>query len=270
MNFTAIRSYGRSRVPAVLLPILLVVSAGCDLAMADYKEKATAEWRKSYEIQPGGRVEIGNVNGKVVVRAGEGNAVEVVAIKTGRGATPEAAKEALERLNIRETVSPSEVKIETQIDRTGGLFNHSGSIEYTVRVPASVELKATTVNGGVEIEGVSGRVIAETTNGGIHGRGIAGPIEASTTNGGVDVEVTQVTDAGVRLECTNGGIKLRLPADARASISARVTNGGIDTGNLPLQTRGESSRRRLDADMNGGGPRIALEGTNGGISITSR
>jgi hypothetical protein len=74
----------------------------------------------------------------------------------------------------------------------------------------------------------------------------------------------------VKLECTNGGIRLRLPADAKASISARITNGGIETSGLTLDATGAQSRRRLDGRLNGGGPRIDLEGTNGGIRISSR
>ena len=60
----------------------------------------------------------------------------------------------------------------------------------------------------------------------------------------------------VDAETTNGGIKLRLPADAKASISARIVNGGIDTEGLSIQSSGEASKRRLDGNLNGGGPRI--------------
>ena len=261
----------RLRLLACLLPVLLAASAGCDIAMADQKEKATADWRKSYQLQAGGRVEISNVNGKIRVLPSTGNTVEVVATKTGRGPTQEAAKASLERVEIRESQSDRGITIETHFPRASGMFeNNHASVEYELRVPASAEVKATTVNGGVEINGVEGRIIAEATNGGIEGRGIGGPIDATTTNGGVDVELTKVAESGVKLECTNGGITLRLPGDARASISARVTNGGIDTGGLALKARGEATRRRLDGDLNGGGPRITLEGTNGGITLVAR
>ena len=256
----------------LVLPVLLVASAGCDIAMADFAEKETAEWRKTYELRPGGLVEISNVNGKIDVVTGEGNTVEVVATKIGQGANTEAAKQTLSRIEIREGSSADGIKIETHFDRSGGgLFGHANwQVQYKVKVPMSAELKLSNVNGGLEIAGVAGRITAEATNGGIRARDIAGTIEATTTNGGVDVDLSKVTEGGARLECTNGGIHLRLPADAAASVSARVTNGGIDTGGLAFQTRGETSRRRMDGDLNGGGPRITLAGTNGGISISSR
>jgi putative adhesin len=262
----------RLRAATLVVPLLCVASAACDIAMADLKEKETAEWRKTYELQPGGRLEIGNVNGKIDVRPGTGNTVEVVAEKIAQGATKEAAREALGRVEITDDASPSLVKVETKLHKgTAGIFGGVNvQVQYSVRVPSNIEVHVSTVNGGIEISGVTGRVLAEATNGGIRGREIAGPIEASTTNGGVDVELTKVAESGVKLETTNGGIKLRLPTDAKASISARIVNGGIDTEGFSIQKTGENSRRRLDGDLNGGGPRIQLEGTNGGISIRPR
>jgi hypothetical protein len=259
------------RALVLMLP-LLVVSAGCDIAMADFSEQQSDEWRKTYTLEPGGRVAIANVNGKIDVVAGDGNEVEVVAKKTGRAASQEAAKEALGRIQIVDSVSDGVIKVETKIDRSaGGLFNHSGTqVEYTVRLPRSAALDVSTVNGGIEIVGVTGAVVAEATNGGVRARDISGAIDASTTNGGVHVELASVSPDGVKLECTNGGVTLSLPADAKATISARVTNGGIDTNDLKLETRGEATRRRLDGDLNGGGARIQLSGTNGGIKISSR
>ncbi len=259
------------RLAALMLPLVLA-SAACDIAMADHKEKETAEWRKTYELQPGGRLELGNVNGKIDVQAGTGNTVEVVAEKIGHGPTKEAAREALGRIDIKDEASPTLVKIETKIERgQSGLFGGGNlQVRYTVRVPANLEVHVSTVNGGVDVTGANGRVVAECTNGGVRGREIGGAFEGTTTNGGVDVELAKVADAGVKLETTNGGIRLRLPSSAKASISARITNGGIDTDGLTIDTIGESSKRRLDGQLNGGGPRIQLEGTNGGIRISSR
>jgi DUF4097 and DUF4098 domain-containing protein YvlB len=262
----------RLRAAMLILPVALAISAGCDIAMADFAEKESAEWRKTYELSPGGQVEIGNVNGRIRVATGEGNKVEIVALKTARAANVDAAKQTLGRIEIRESSSADGVKIETHFERaSSSLFNHTNwQVEYTVRVPASANVKLSTVNGGVEVDGVSGRVTAEATNGGIVARGIAGTIQASTTNGGVDVELARVDQAGAKLECTNGGIVLGLPQDSSATLSARVTNGGIDTGGLAIMARGESSRRRLDGDLNGGGPRISMECTNGGIELRKR
>jgi hypothetical protein len=273
MNPPAIRPlHPRIRRSAIAVPVLLVslvALQGCDVVTADLRHTETAEWRKTYELAAGGRVEVSNVNGKIQVEPSAGNTVEVVARKTAKGANPEAAKAALERIEIREEVSPSSISVATKLPR-GGWFEMGGAqVQYTVRVPTSAEVKFTTVNGGVDISGLSGRITAGTTNGGVVARDISGAIDASTTNGGVDVELTRLAEGGATLECTNGGIKLRLPADAKASISARVTNGGIDSSGLAIETT-ESTRRRLEGRLNGGGAPVRIEGTNGGIRIAPR
>jgi hypothetical protein len=253
-----------------LLPILLIAVSGCDIVTADLKAHETAEWRKSYQLAPGGRVEVRNVNGRIEVQPSEGNTVEIVALKSARAGSPEAAKEALNRIEILDSSSGNLIKVETRLPR-GGQFLHLGGTEvrYTLKVPAAAEVEFATVNGGIEVTGLTGRIRTETTNGGIVGRDIGGPIEANTTNGGVEVDVTRIAEHGVKLGCTNGGIKLRLPQDARATISASVTNGGISADGLSIETT-ESSRRRLEGRLNGGGPQVRLEGTNGGIRIASR
>ncbi len=264
----------RSLRPRVLHALVLALlgaaaTAGCDIVTADLRAEQTVQWQKTYPIDANGRVEIDNVNGRIDVEPSSGNTVEVVAIKKAHGATSDAAKEALDRITIAEDVSPSRVKLETKLPRGGGFFGSSGQVEYRVRVPAGIEARFSTVNGGVGVRGLTGRVSAETTNGGVTARDMAGQLQATTTNGGLEIDLASMPEGGVKLECTNGGIHVRLPRDAKATISASITNGGIQTGDLPLDA-GESSRRRLEARMNGGGPRLEIEGTNGGIRFSSR
>jgi hypothetical protein len=246
--------------------------AGCDLATVDLRAQATDEWKRTYTLPPDGRLEIVNVNGRIDVQTGEGP-VEVVAERRVRAASEELARERLGQVQIEEDVSPTAVKLETKMPRGGGLFDGGGvDVTYRVRVPAGIQVRMKTVNGGIELAGLQAAVNAETTNGGVVARGLGGPVQASTTNGGIDVEVDRVAEDGIRLECTNGGIRLRLPRTAKASITARVANGGIDTGGLQIETTGDdrSRRRRLDGQLNGGGPRIDLQGTNGGITISGK
>lgn len=262
----------RVRGAALVLPLVIVgaasvASTGCDLAMQHYNEKQTAEWRKTYDLQPGGRIEIRNINGKIDVQPSAGNSVEVIAEKTARAGSVEAAKAALDLIEIQETASAVEIRIQTRMQRLGGLFGGGNQqVHYTVKVPVMAEATFSTINGGVQIVGLKGRITAEATNGSIKAYDISGPIDATTTNGGVEVELADVSDSGVKLGCTNGGIELKLPATAKANISAHVVNGGINTSGLQIEPI-ESSRRRLEARLNGGGPQIELSGTNGGIRI---
>lgn len=251
-----------------ILLLFAVASAGCDIVTADHRYQETAEWRKSYELAPGGRFEVVNINGQIQVEPASGNTLEVVALKTARGNSPEDAKRALERLEVTEQSNAGTIRIETRYERSGW-FGPSAHVRYTIRLPKDANARFVTTNGGVELRGVSGTLEAQSTNGGIVARDVGGSFSATTTNGGVDVDMSHLGEGGARFQCTNGGVRLRLPSDAKATISATVTNGGIDTGNLPLETT-ESSRRRLEARLNGGGPPVRMSCTNGGLSIHGR
>jgi hypothetical protein len=258
-------------LPVLLLP-LLIASSGCDIVTAEFRSEETAEWRKSYPLDASGHLEISNINGKINVEPSNGNTVQVVAIKKAKGPTPEAAKAALERIQIADDASAGRVRIETKVaPGGGGMFNRGSlQVEYRVRVPVGAEVKVETVNGGIEVSGLKGRVNAETTNGGVQARDIEGTLVATTTNGGLDIDLAQMPEGGVKLECTNGGIRVRLPREAKATISARISNGRISADGLAIETIGDQSRRRLEGRLNGGGPRLEIEGTNGGITLNGR
>lgn len=263
----------RRRVMSLLvLPLLAGCLAGCDIVTADLRSEETAQWQKTYQLDANGRLEINNVNGKIVVEPSAGNTVEVSATKKARGASPEAAKAALERASIVEDVSSGRIRIDTKMANLSGIVFNGGnaSVEYHVKVPAGAEVKFTTVNGGIDVTGLQGRTTLETTNGGVTTRNVGGQLEASTTNGGLDIDMSKVPEGGVKLDFVNGGLKMRMPREAKATISASITNGGIDKGDLPIETSGETSKRRLEGRMNGGGPRIQIGGTNGGITLGGR
>src|SRR6185436_17798708 len=113
----------RRFVPSLIIPLVVAViaSAGCDIVTADLRSEESAEWKKTYTLDPSG-------NGKIVVEPSEGNTVEVRAIKKARGATPEASKAALERATIVEDVSSSRVKIDTKIARIEGIVFNNGNL----------------------------------------------------------------------------------------------------------------------------------------------
>jgi hypothetical protein len=254
---------------AAVLGLILVCSSGCDVVFQGASARASDEWRRTYPLSPGGSVEVINRNGSIDVEASSAPGVEVRAERTARGVTNEAAQQLLKQAEIIEQAAPDRIRLETR--PMPGMFGMSRvEVRYTLRVPATCAVRVTTTNGGITVVGLQGAVNAETTNGTLTGRGLSGTIEGSTTNGRISVEVETIAQQGLRLETTNGGIELRLPPAARADIAARVTNGSIDASGLNVQREDTSSRRRFEGRLNGGGPRVDLETTNGSIRVLGK
>jgi hypothetical protein len=255
---------------AVLICVAAIVAlAGCDLATSGFRSTATDEWTRTYPLEAPGRLEIVNTNGFIEVERTQGAAIEVRAERVGKGATDEAAREALQRIEIREDVSADGVRLETRLPG-GGFLSGGGEVRYRVSVPAGTDVRLRTTNGRIVVTGLDGPLVARTTNGGITGRGLAGAVEARTTNGAIEVDVETVAQEGMELGTTNGAIRLRLPGTARADIRARVQNGSINVSDLDVDRVGETDRRRFEGRLHGGGPRIDLSTTNGGIRIEGK
>ena len=247
-----------------------VALTGCDLVMTDLSAQSTEQWAKTYTLAPGGRVDVTNINGRIEVQPSDGDQVEVRAEKIGKGATDEAAKQALGRIEIVEHVSDAEVRLETKVAGSNGFSLGGTEVRYVLKVPAGTQVKVETTNGAIKLDRLKGDITAETTNGSITGAGLSGRVKAGTTNGGIDMDLDAVGRGGVSLETTNGGVELTIPKSAAATISARLANGSISTADLPIQSGGETSRRRLDGTLNGGGERIDVETTNGSITIRGK
>jgi hypothetical protein len=263
-----------------LLIACLVAAAGaasaCDVNVADgnfnvglASGKATDTWTRTYKLPAGGRLDLRNTNGGIIVEpAADGAPLEVTAERTARSSSDEAARELLKKIEIHDETTANGVLIETRAPKTSGRDGHD--VKYTVKLPAGVKLEARTVNGGIELHQVNAEANVTTTNGGIKGEGLAGPVEARTTNGGIDVAVASATGP-ITLETVNGGISLEVPSNLSADLSAHVTNGGIHVDDvLKFEAVGQQTRRSVEGKLNGGGRRLEASTTNGGIRIHAK
>lgn len=225
------------------------------------------EWSRSYPLSAGAQLEIINVNGRITAEASEGSTVELRAERTVKASDDESARTLLGQIDMHEEVGEGRVRVEVRAPRLSGLRGHQ--VQWTVKVPKGVNVQLRTVNGGVRMTGLEGDIIAESTNGGVSGKALmATGLQAEVTNGGVDIELANAPTTGTfSLESVNGGVSLAMPEASRANISARCTNGGISVSGLEVTIEGEQSRRRLQGVLNGGGARVSLETTNGGVRL---
>ncbi len=275
-----------ARLTAVVA--VTVALAGCDIAINGdggfhfdiAAGKAQDEWTRTYQVAAGGRLEIINVNGRITAEGSDGTAVDIRAERSAKAATDEGARDLLGRIEMREELGESRVRVEVRPPRTTGPSGHE--IKWTIKVPRGVTVDLRTINGGVKMDGLQGDIRARTTNGGITGTAIgANAVDAAVTNGGVEIELAKAVTSGTfELEAVNGGVSLTLPADSRVDIAARCVNGGINVQGLDVQVTGEEHersqkgfqppktfRRRLDGQLNGGGARVSMETVNGGVKI---
>jgi hypothetical protein len=259
---------------------LALVFAGCDVKVGESgglsvdfaAGRATDEWVRTYDIKPGGQLDIINVNGQIEASPSTGGRVEVRAIREVRSNSEETSREMLKKAEMREEVTPDRVSIQgPQEQERGREFRGPRlTIKYEVRIPPGLNVLLKTQNGEVRLENVQAvRIAASTTNGGVNGRGLSGAIEATTVNGGIQMDLDAVTGE-TRMTTVNGGVRLSVAPGVNADLEATVVNGGISIEDgFPL-SGDERSRQRVAGRIGSGGPRLVVQTTNGGVRVNSR
>jgi len=239
------------------------------LATGSLLASVTAEQTFSFKLNDGGRFSISNVNGSMVVTGGAGDSVEIVATKKADN------QKELDQIEIKVSNTPDEIVVETDLGESHHWFSHgnnSGSVDYEVIVPANTRLDSVeTVNGGVNISGVNGKVVAESVNGELDVRGLAGDVDLSTVNGSVEASFDRLGEQQrVKVETVNGRVTLYLPADADAEISADTLNGGINANDFGLKTDKGFVGSDLNGKVGNGGARVNIDTVNGAIKIRKK
>jgi DUF4097 and DUF4098 domain-containing protein YvlB len=186
---------------------------------------------------------IGDLSGPVEASTGSGD------IRIGR--TSEA---------VRATAGSGDIELDgarSVVARTG-----SGSV------------RALSVGGDIEVHSGSGevtvaqqeagRVEVSTGSGDIEVRGARGPMHVRASSGDVTVEGTPAATWDV--SASSGDVSVQVPADAAFDLDAHSSSGRIETA-FPVTTTSTLSKRELRGQVRGGGPRVEVSTSSGGIRI---
>ena len=274
----------------IRIPVLAILALTATWTAAQ-AETLKETFQKTYPLKAGGELEVHNKNGGITVEAWDRAEVQVVAIKQVKTSGNERAREAMKNLRIDVKPSAGSLYIETRFPKEGdGFFdwltgdNINYSVNYKIKAPRQLVAELHSTNGGVRLVGTRGRANLQTTNGGVtveQAQGeirmrstnggltvvdAAGTLDGSTTNGGINAELSEV-DGDISLQTTNGGVTLRVPQEIRASLDIATSNGGIHS-DLEVEG-GEKTRRSLSGDVNGGGGKLYIRSTNGGVRIVT-
>lgn len=270
------------KIRSAAVVLLLLGAAGCDIKVnqngvsVDIAEgRASDEWTRTYSMSPGGRVEIVNVNGGIQVTPAAGGQVEVFARREARTQDEAASKEILQKIEMVEEVAADRVKIQAKTTAWEGSFagglgqRPQVTVEYRLSVPPGLHVDLKTENGGLRLQNVNGSFVTASTNGGINARGVSGSFAAALVNGGIQVDLAQVS-GDVSLVTVNGGVRLELPSGVKADLDVRAVNGGVSVDERLGLEATEQARLHIAGRLNGGGPTISAQTTNGGVRVSVR
>lgn len=242
-----------------------------------YSQTAEEVVTEQFPLKNGGLVTLKNSNGKVEIEGWDKEEFYMEAEKQVKAGSREKAEKMLAEVEIMIDQSANEISIEAREPQQNSGFwdwifgdEMSVNINYKLRVPRDCRLQIDNTNGSVEISSVEGEIRLETTNGKIVANNIGGTVEGHTTNGSIKTQISSINDRGsIQFTTTNGSIETTLPGNASFELRARTTNGSINT-DFPVNISGKYVGSRVESSVNGGGPLVFLQTTNGSINIHQR
>jgi hypothetical protein len=207
----------------------------------------------------------GRQNGGIRVQGWDGDSVRVTARLQAQAESDEGARTMLKDVKI--VADGRSVRAEGP----SGWRAHEGwSASYVVWVPRRFDLSLEANNGGLGVNGVTGKLDLRTTNGSVALTDVGGDVRARTQNGSLNVQLAGVRwdGSGLDAETQNGSVRLAVPDNYAAQLETGTVNGSIHT-DFPITVQGRISRR-LSLPLNGGGKTIRAITTNGTVRISHR
>jgi hypothetical protein len=222
------------------------------------------EIRKSYELAPGARVELSDINGAISIETSDTKTAAVYVLRTG------GSQEVLNRRKMMVEADANGLRIRGAKGDVGFLSSLLGanpSERVTLKLPRQISLLTSGVNGSVIVGDLDGSVEIHGINGRVQIAGTSGSADFKGVNGNIVVGLKQLNGGGVSIGGVNGSIELRLNEGLNADLETHGMNGRV-VSELSEVEIVRNRRGSYSARIGNGGSMITAGGINGNIRLT--
>jgi len=226
-------------------------------------EAHVCELRESTLTLPSGDLSVQTINGSIDV-AGEDRSDVALEATVNVWAPSESAANDLQK---QIAIFTADGNIHAHGPHISFFTRGGYSISYRLHVPSKLAADFHTVNGGIHLSHLDGRLRFGAVNGAVTLDHLNGDVVGRTVNGGIHIVLAGDgwQGAGLSAKTVNGGIGVSLPENYSAHLEAATVNGGISV-DFPITVQG-TIKHHLDATIGSGGPAIHTQTVNGGINI---
>jgi Putative adhesin len=220
---------------------------------------------RTFQVAPGGRLEVDLDGGTIVVKGSD--APQVVVRMRAKGSDRE-----LERITMSAEKNATGVAV---IGKRGGERSWLGwfsnaNVDVTVEVPRAYNLELQTSGGNIDVRGVDGAAVGRTSGGRINVEAVNGDVNMRTSGGTVNLKqikgAVDVHTSGGRIDADHiqGGLR----ADTSGgSIRCSHISGPIETstsgGSISIELVGEN--QGIVAKTSGGSITLRVPSTVNGM-----
>jgi hypothetical protein len=221
-----------------------------------------------YTIEPTANVSIKTGDGVVRVYGSAANDVRVQAIKRAY------TRERLKQIAVDVSVQPGSLSIETDFPPkpTWGLFDRSGTVEYTIVVPQTADISPLKLgNGALLVEGMRGRTLhAQLKRGRMLARNCFSNAIFSLGRGPLTLAYDwwEPGKFSIQANVANGNALAFFPGAAAFHLIAEAPRGRIANDFIERDERDAEGVFKVNTLVHGGGDAvIKLQATEGNIKV---
>lgn len=224
------------------------------------------EFRQTYELSPGARVELRGINGSADIETWNGTTAEVHIVRLARN------REDLEyqKISVNATGSSLVVAGEKERDRNWRGRNREVRQRVTLKIPRQVDFHVSGINGRVRAGEIDGSLNASGINGSVTVAQAVGFADISGVNGRVNVTIARLGERGINVHGINGGVEIQFAEDLNAELEVSGCNGRVYADVPNVTMLGKVTRDNFRARIGEGGTRISVSGVNGQVKLSRR
>lgn len=195
----------------------------------------------------GGSIDLANIGGTVEARTSGGS------IKTGHL----GGESTLKTSGGNITVAGAGAHLEAHTSG-GSITVGSGT--------GPVEVK--TSGGSITLGQIEGDVVARTSGGSIRIDGTSGTVDASTSGGSITARLSRQPRGDSRLSTSGGSVTVSLAPAIGVELDAHASGGSVHA-DIPVTVQGQLDENAIRGTIHGGGPKLVLRSSGGGIRVKS-
>jgi hypothetical protein len=250
-----------------IIGALLISLGGCNTAKNRVVEET---FERIYTIDPSANITIHNGDGAVLVYGSNVSEMRVHAVKKAY------RRERLAQITIDVSTKPGSVSITTKSPPKPkwALFDRSGTVDYTIVVPAMANISGLDLNAGeVLLDGMRGRTThAKLLEGRMFARNCFTNMDLAIRRGNLIVSYDwwEASNFSAETNIAQGNAWAYVPGDAAFHLLAKTTHGKIDNdfNNPAVAGLPSAEAAKIDMLVHGGGQAtIKMRVAEGNIKI---
>lgn len=228
----------------------------------DSERTEREELRQTYQLSPGARVELSNINGSIDIdTTAEGNNAELRITSYSHNPNPR-------KLTVEQTASRLSVQgVARRKDNSDGMNFDNTSHRVSLKLPRRVELTLNGASGSVRVGELDGSIRLTNVSGNVGVAQATGSAEVSGVSGSVTLKMARVGAGGVRVGDVSGKVALRFMEDVNADLQTRGIKGKVYVELANVAVEGEMNRAEFRARVGTGGSPINISDVTGSVRL---